>query len=205
VSYSHNSHIQLYSIFDRINASGLSVPWVLFVQVLMSVQHTPVGSCFSLWVVWDHHTSHSIQCGLVCCCCCGCLVLDLVDNSSSSLPHWDTFFCIVALLATFIARHVLMLLHRTLLVRLSIFFICHMNSLVIDVVWQHCHGTLYCLWVVSTFHTFWYPLLQKKAGSKLVSWRFLICFIGCCRRWHWGPPLGFSHINTWCKSSVVFS
>jgi hypothetical protein len=51
VSYSHYSHIQSYSIFNRINASGLSVPRALIVRVLMFVQHT-VGSCFSFWVVW---------------------------------------------------------------------------------------------------------------------------------------------------------
>jgi hypothetical protein len=40
VSYSHYSHIQSYSIFNRINASGFSVPQVHFVRVLMFVQHT---------------------------------------------------------------------------------------------------------------------------------------------------------------------
>jgi hypothetical protein len=35
--------IQSRSVFNRINASGFS-----FVRVLMFVQHTPVGSCFSL-------------------------------------------------------------------------------------------------------------------------------------------------------------
>jgi hypothetical protein len=38
VSYSHYSHIQLYSIFNGINASGFSVPPALFVRVLMFVQ-----------------------------------------------------------------------------------------------------------------------------------------------------------------------
>jgi hypothetical protein len=75
----------------------------------------------------------------------------------------------VALLATFVARLVLMLLHKTLLVRLSFIFIYHMNSLVIHVVRQHYRGTLYHLWVVSTVHTFWYPLLQKNAEDKLLS------------------------------------
>jgi hypothetical protein len=116
-----------------------------------------------------------------------------------------TLVCIVALLATSVARHVLILLHKILLLRLSFIFIRPMSSLVVHVVWQHCHSPLYRLWVVSTFHTFWYPLLQKNAGYKLVSWRFLIRFIRCCRRWHWGPRLGFSHINTWCKAFVVFS
>jgi hypothetical protein len=50
VSYSHYSHIQLYSIFNRINASRFSLRQVLFVRVLMFVQHTPVRSCFSLRV-----------------------------------------------------------------------------------------------------------------------------------------------------------
>jgi hypothetical protein len=39
VSYSHYLPIQSYSIFNPINASGFSVPWVLFVRVLMFVQH----------------------------------------------------------------------------------------------------------------------------------------------------------------------
>jgi hypothetical protein len=38
VSYSHYSHIQSYLIFNRINTSGLSVPRVCFVLVLMFVQ-----------------------------------------------------------------------------------------------------------------------------------------------------------------------
>jgi hypothetical protein len=44
VSYSHYPHdIQLYSIFNRIDASGFSIPQVLFVRVLMifnSLHHT---------------------------------------------------------------------------------------------------------------------------------------------------------------------
>jgi hypothetical protein len=42
VSYSHYSYIQSYSIFNRINASGFSVPQVLIVGVLMFVQQTHV-------------------------------------------------------------------------------------------------------------------------------------------------------------------
>jgi hypothetical protein len=38
VSYSHYLHIQSYSIFNRINASGFYVPRVLFVRVLMFLQ-----------------------------------------------------------------------------------------------------------------------------------------------------------------------
>jgi hypothetical protein len=48
VSYSHYSHIQSYSIFNSINASGFSVPQGLFFQVLMFVQHYPPSYRLSL-------------------------------------------------------------------------------------------------------------------------------------------------------------
>jgi hypothetical protein len=44
-----------------------------------------------------------------------------------------THVCIVALLATFVARHVLMLLQKTLLVLFLFNFICHMIFLVVHV------------------------------------------------------------------------
>jgi hypothetical protein len=86
------SSYAMYSIFNCIHISPLSV-WVLFTWVLMFLQHTPVGSCFSLWVVlWDHHhTSHFMQCCLACCGCCSCLV-DLIQLTTHPhcCPHWDT-------------------------------------------------------------------------------------------------------------------
>jgi hypothetical protein len=67
------------------------------------------------------------------------LEFDLVDTSLLSLSlsiavPTGTLVCIVALLATFVRRHVLMLLHKTLLVDLSFILVCHKNSIVVHVV-----------------------------------------------------------------------
>jgi hypothetical protein len=59
-----------------------------------------------------------------------------------------TLVCVVALLATSVASHALMFLHKTRQGHLSFIFICHMTSPTFHVVRQHCHGTLYRLWVV---------------------------------------------------------
>jgi hypothetical protein len=50
VSNSHYLHIQAYSILNRINESGFSVPWVLIVRVFMFVQQVLLR--LALWDCW---------------------------------------------------------------------------------------------------------------------------------------------------------